>query len=115
VIETQPSSSLASTPETPSDGGITGDRLEDGGSTAEGFFKELRAVSSTEHWPLRLLLAHRVISLRCPEFGRYRGTGDMAGLAAGSTRSRMTQTVQKRFSSSKNCTQPGTICVDTTV
>ena len=49
MIETQPSSSLASTPETHSDGGITGDRLEDGGSTAEGFFKELRAVSSTEH------------------------------------------------------------------
>jgi hypothetical protein len=49
------------------------------------------------------------------KIGRHRGKADMAGPAVGSTRSRMTQTVQKRFSSPKNCTQPGTIRVDTTV
>src|SRR6202166_5118134 len=33
-----------------------------------------------------------IASFRCAaEFGRYRGIGDMAGLVAGSTRSRMTQ------------------------
>jgi hypothetical protein len=36
-------------------------------------------------------MAHRVVSAALRKFGRYRGIAEMARLAAGSTRSRMTQ------------------------
>jgi len=39
----------------------------------------------------------------------------MTALAAGSTRSQLTQAVWKRFLSPKNCAQPGAMGLDATV